>query len=93
MKFKEIQIDENLIQVYVNDIPINLDKKEYNLLLFFLTNRNKVFSRKEIIEEVWTTPISEKAIDTCISRLRKKLGEASKYIVTRKGFGFGFIEQ
>lgn len=87
-----MKINEDIMQVYVNDIPVNLTKREYYLLLFLYKNKNKVFSKREIIDEVWIEPISEKALDTCISRLRAKLGEDSKYIVTRRDYGFGFIE-
>lgn len=93
MKYKEIEINEDLIQVFVNDEPIELNKREYYLLHFLMTNRNKIFSRNELIEEIWNKPITEQSVDTCINRLRKAIGQARKYIVTRKGFGYGFIEQ
>lgn len=92
MQYKEITINTDTKEVLVNNIPVNIDRREYYLLVFFISNRNKIFTREELIQEVWNKDITIKAVDTCISRLRRKLGEASKYIITRKGFGFGFID-
>lgn len=92
MKYKEITINTDTKEVLINNIPVNIDRREYYLLVFFISNRNKIFTREELIQEVWNKDITIKAVDTCISRLRRKLGKASKYIITRKGFGFGFID-
>jgi two-component system phosphate regulon response regulator PhoB len=62
--------------------------------LFFLTHRTRIYSREEIIDEVWggDVVISNRTIDTNITRLRKKLGDYGNNIVTRQGFGYGFKE-
>ena len=64
------------------------------MLLFFLTHRGNIYSREEIIDRVWgdSVVISNRTIDTNITRLRKKLGEYGNCIVTRQGFGYGFRE-
>ena len=65
-----------------------------DLLMFFLTHRNRIYKRDEIIKEVWAGDIivTTRAIDTNVTRLRKKLGEYGNYIVTRTGYGYGFKE-
>lgn len=85
-----INTDEKLC--YVDSTALKLTKSEYNVLNFLLNNRNKIFSREELIEAAWTEPVTVRAVDTAMSRLRKKLGEYGKYIVTRLGFGYGFKE-
>jgi two-component system phosphate regulon response regulator PhoB len=62
--------------------------------LFFLTHRTRIYTREEIIDEVWggDVVISNRTIDTNITRLRKKLGDYGNNIVTRQGFGYGFKE-
>lgn len=92
LKYKEITINTDTKEVLVNNTLTDIDKREYYLLVFFMFNKNKIFTREELIQEVWNKDITIKAVDTCISRLRRKLGEASKYVITRKGFGFGFID-
>lgn len=85
-----INLDEKLC--YIDSVALKLTKSEYNVLIFLLNNRNKIFSREELIEAAWTEPVTVRAVDTAMSRLRKKLGEYGKHIVTRLGFGYGFKE-
>lgn len=91
MEFKNLVINENEKLCYIDNNPVNLTRSEYNLLLFFLSNKNKVFSRKELIDNAWEVQVKDKAVDTAISRLRKKLGEYGKNIVSRIGFGYAFM--
>ena len=51
-----------------------------------------IIYRKEIINSVWKTNVSNRTVDTTISRLRKKLGDSEKYLVTKLGFGYGFVD-
>lgn len=87
--FKELKLNIDLKTCYISNKEIKLTKSEYNILELFLKNTNKVFSRKEILEKIGNLKVSLRTIDTIISRLRKKLGNLSKYIITRLGFGYG----
>lgn len=90
--FKDLRIDRNDKACFLNDQPLSLTRTEFGILVFFLTHRNRIHSREEIMKKVWRDDVivSERTIDTNITRLRKKLGEYEKYIVTRQGFGYGF---
>ena len=57
-------------------------------------NKNKIFSREEIMEKIWEKNIYvvDRTIDVNINRLRKKLGVYESKIVTRQGYGYGFKE-
>ncbi len=90
IEFKELTVDLDKKECYLNNQVVSLTKTEYNLLVFFLNHRNKIYTRKEIQQSVWGTEISLRAVDTTVSRLRKKLGQVGKHIVTRLGFGYGF---
>lgn len=90
--FKDLKLNSDEKLYYFKDNAMNLTKLEYNLLTFLLENRNKIFSREEIIKEVWKEPVAIRAVDTTLSRLRKKLEEYGKHIITRQGFGYGFKE-
>lgn len=90
--FKDLVINSDKKLCYLKGNPIKLTKSEYNILSFILNNRNKIFSREELINNAWKEPVTNRAVDTAISRLRKKIGEYSTNIVSRIGFGYGFIE-
>lgn len=74
---------------------MSLTKTEFSILLFFLTHPNRIYTREEIIRQVWSNDVvvSNRTIDTNITRLRKKIGSYGNNIVTRLGFGYGFKEK
>lgn len=92
--FKTLRIDRNEKECYLDGQLVSLTRTEFDILLFFLTHRNRIYSREEIIRHVWSSDVyvSNRTIDTNITRLRKKLGEYGNNIVTRQGFGYGFKE-
>ena len=94
INFKTMRIDRNAKVCYIAGKPVNLTRTEFDILLFFLTHRNRVHAREEIIRRVWgcDVVVTNRTIDTNITRLRKKLGEYGNYIITRLGFGYGFKE-
>ena len=93
--FKGLRIDRNDKECYLDGEQVTLTRTEFDILLFFLTHRNRIYSREEIIKNVWgdNMVVTGRTIDTNITRLRKKLGAYDKYIVTRQGFGYGFKEK
>lgn len=91
--FKSLRIDRNEKMCYINGRPLDLTPTEFGILLYFLTHRNRIYSREEIIKQVWGVEVSNRTIDTNIARLRKKLGEYGDNIRTRPGFGYGFKEE
>lgn len=92
--YRDVRIDQNEKICYIDDREIPLTRTEFDLLLFFLTHRNRIYSRYEIIRNVWPNDVlvSQRAIDTNLTRLRRKLGIYGNNIITRQGFGYGFKE-
>lgn len=92
--FKTMRVDRNEKTCYLNGEPVALTKTEFEILMFFLTHRGRIYSREEIIREVWPgeTVVSNRTIDTNITRLRKKIEPYGNNIITRLGFGYGFKE-
>ena len=96
--FNEIQINPSSKSVTVNDKPIILTKKEYNLLLYFITNKNKVLTKESIAEHLWGDDIemsdSYDFIYTHMGNLRKKIKKlgAPDYLKTMYGLGYKFAE-
>lgn len=98
IEFNEIQINPNSKEVTVNGKPIELTKKEYNLLLYFVTNKNKVLTKESIAEHLWGDDIemadSYDFIYTHMGNLRKKIKKlgAPDYLKTMYGLGYKFSE-
>lgn len=89
--FKTMRINRNEKVCYINGEEVPLSRKEFDLLLFFLTHRERIHSRDEIMNQVWgNVEVTNRAIDTNITRLRKKIAPYGENIVTRLGFGYGF---
>lgn len=92
--FHGLRIDRNEKICYLDGTELPLTRTEFEILQFFLTHQNKIYSRSEIIDNVWGNDVvvSDRTIDTNITRLRKKIGRYADNIVTRPGFGYGFKE-
>ena len=93
--FNEIRLDTKARSVYVNEKPITLTRKEYDLLLFFITNQERVLSKAIIAEHLWGDESDMldnfDFIYVHINNLRKKLTSAgAKYIQTTYGTGYKF---
>ena len=90
--FKDLTVDTDRKTCYIEDKEILLTKTEYNLLLFLISNKNKILTRKELAKSIWNMPVSDRAVDTTVSRLRKKLKGLGRNLTTRIGFGYGLLE-
>ena len=79
--------------VSVNNEPISLSLKEFNLLQLLLRHRGKVVSREDILSEVWgyTDAGESRTVDVHIRTLRQKLGEAGTLVETVKGVGYKIV--
>ncbi len=86
---ENIEIDKLQHLLIYKGEEVHLARKEFNLLYFLMTIPGKVFSREEIIYEVWKDAyVGERTIDVHVRKIREKL--ASKYIKTIKGVGYKF---
>jgi len=92
VKFDDIEIDVEKHAVTVLDKAIELTAKEFSLLLFLVENKEKVFNRERLLDNVWgiESAIETRTVDVHIRRLREKLGKAGKYIRTLRGVGYKF---
>lgn len=89
---KEILIDKDAYSIKVEGEEIIFTRKEYDLLVFLIENEGIVMSRDKIINNIWGYDYygDGRVVDTNIKTIRKKLGEASKYINTVVGVGYKF---
>lgn len=80
--------------VKIGDEVITLTVKEYELLRFLLKNKGKVFSRDELLSEIWGEDFlgESRTVDVHIGTLRSKLGKYSDNLQTVRGFGYKMEE-
>ena len=92
LTYNTLKLDTQRIKASINGEEVALTKKEFEILKLMLENINHVFSREEILSRVWKDEVYvlDRTIDVNITRLRKKIGEYGKNIVTRLGFGYCF---
>jgi DNA-binding response OmpR family regulator len=91
--YKNISMNVDMREVKINEQTTHLTGREFAILLLFLENPQKVFSRANIYESVWNAPFfdSDKTINMHISNLRNKLNTGdTNYIKTVWGIGFKF---
>lgn len=88
--YKSLVVNQDNKMCYIDEKEVPLTKKEYELLVFFLSNPNYIHSRESLIEKLWDKEVTTRTIDTNVMRLRKKLGEYGDNLTTRTGFGYGF---
>ncbi len=87
-----LQIDCKKVTLEGKDIAFT--KKEFEILRLLLENRNRVYSREEILHKIWSDEVCvlDRTVDVNITRLRKKIGPYGANIVTRQGYGYTFQE-
>ena len=92
LTYNTLKLDTQRIKASINGEEVALTKKEFEILKLLLENINHVFSREEILSRVWKDEVYvlDRTIDVNTTRLRKKIGEYGKNIVTRLGFGYCF---
>lgn len=104
-KLKKKRIDEIIVgkikiypvthKVIVNSSEVELNRKEYSLLTYLVTNNNRVLTREQILDKVWGYDFDgdTRTIDTHIKTLRSKLLTYGNYIKTVRGSGYMFEVQ
>lgn len=73
---------------------VKMPRKEFEILSLLLSSPGHIFSRAELLARIWPEEVVvlERVVDVNITRLRSKLGKYGKNIVTRPGYGYGFME-
>lgn len=94
LSYEKLEMDLSNKKVLLGGIEIPFTKKEFEILKLFLENKNRVFSRDEMLSRVWSDEVIvlDRTIDVNITRLRKKIDPYGKNIVTRLGYGYCFEE-
>ena len=89
-----LTINTDSFQVFKNGKPIELTQREYELLTFLASHPDKVFSRVDLMEQVWNYGYvgdDVRTVDVTVRRLREKIEDdpaSPRYILTRRGVGY-----
>lgn len=92
LSYKGLTLNITQKKVSIDGKEVLLTKKEFEILMLLLQNKGRVYSREDILSKVWKEEVYvlDRTIDVNITRLRKKVGEYGKNIVTRLGYGYCF---
>lgn len=90
IKIGELLIDRTSYTIRLKGKEISLPKKEFELLFFLAQNPNKVFSRDDLLQNIWGSDVYvlARTVDVHIRKVREKIGD--EYITTVKGVGYKF---
>lgn len=95
IEMKNLRLDLNRHELYINDKLISLTNKEYDLLLFLIKNKGIVLSRDILLETLWGFEYDgdTRIVDVHIFKLREKLVGSKINIVTKRGLGYMLEEE
>ena len=70
-----------------------MPKKEFEILALLMANTGRVYGRQEILNAIWPDKVIvvDRVVDVNVTRLRAKLGEYGKHIITKPGYGYAFV--
>lgn len=87
----DIRLNMDACKVFCGDEECKLSRTEYELLVYFLQNKNKLLTRERLFESIWGTRerfVDDSSISMAISRLRQRIGMSGKCIKTVHGMGY-----
>lgn len=78
----------------VDGVDVKMPRKEFEILLKLISHPGKIYSRSDLLKEIWPDEVIvlDRVVDVNITRIRQKIGPYGKNLVTRSGYGYGFVE-
>lgn len=94
VSFEGLQILPTKKVCIVDGEEVKLPKKEFEILLKLVRNIGIVFTREEILKEIWPEEVVvlDRVVDVNVTRIRRKIGKYGQHIKSRSGYGYGFME-
>jgi DNA-binding response OmpR family regulator len=87
-----VEIDMQKKTVLVCGQSVQFSKKEFEILSLLASNTGQIFSRDDLIAQLWKDApyVLDRTVDVHIARIRSKLGECKSYLTNRSGYGYTF---
>jgi DNA-binding response OmpR family regulator len=91
--YRDLKINPDKKETLIEGIPINLTRKEYEILVLLVKNMGKYISREEILKSIWNYDVivTDRNVDVNIARLRRKISHYSDNIKGKSGYGYSFV--
>ncbi len=92
LSYDKLKVNLTKKQVLLEEKEIQFTKKEFEILKLLLENRNRLFTREELLKRIWPDEafVLSRTIDVNITRIRRKIEPYDKNIVTKLGLGYYF---
>ncbi len=92
LEFDQMVLNLEAKNLLIDDEKIELTRKEFQIIRLLFENKNKIYSREEILEIIWgdNIVVTERTVDVNITRLRKKLKQYGENLKNRPGLGYYF---
>lgn len=92
LKVGKVEIDQQKKTVAVDGQMVQFSKKEFEILNLLASNQGSIFSREDLINELWKDApyVLDRTVDVHIARIRSKLGACKSYLTNRSGYGYTF---
>jgi DNA-binding response OmpR family regulator len=92
-----LRIDTDAREAHLDGTPLDLSRREFDLLSYLAARPGKVVTKRELLAEVWQQPYggADKTVDVHLSWLRRKLGETAsepRYLRTARGVGVRLVD-
>ena len=90
IRLGRLRIDVSRKMVYVDGVAVVFPKKEMEILTLLASHPGRIYSREEMINELWADApyVLDRTVDVHIARIRSKLGECKGYLTNRSGYGY-----
>lgn len=94
VSYKGLMLSARKRSCTVDGEEVKMPRKEFEILFKLLSNIGQVFSRAELLRDIWPDEVVvlDRVVDVNITRIRQKIGAYGKNIITRSGYGYGFLE-
>ncbi len=94
VKVGEVVVDHVKKVVRIHGEDVRLSPKEFGILSMLVKQPGRVFSREEILAEVWhgDSYVLDRTVDVHIARVRRKLGDYGSHLTNRQGYGYCYEE-
>lgn len=93
ISYQTLSVDPSRKSCMVDGAEVKMPRKEFEILFKLLSHPAHVFSREELLRDIWPDEVVvlDRVIDVNITRIRQKIGRYGRNIVTRSGYGYGFF--
>lgn len=94
LQHQTLELNTTNKTVVINNQPVNLTRKEFEILALLLSHKNQYIEREKILDRIWSDDVivTERNVDVNIARLRKKIGAYGENIKGKSGFGYAWKE-